>query len=74
VAKGFDLPVIRDPNDIDMFENDLLGQNRNALINSPSKITGVSVPTKKKKNSGDEGAQMTGDESLAEADHQPRLV
>jgi hypothetical protein len=57
-----------------MFEDGLLWQKRNTLINSPSKISGISIPTKKKKNSGDEGAQMTDDESLAEANDQPRRV
>jgi hypothetical protein len=49
-----------------------MGQKINALVNSPSKVTGVSVPAKKSKNSGDDETQQSNSDNLAAADNQPR--
>jgi hypothetical protein len=72
-TRDFELPVIRGPNDVDMFEVDPMGQKINALVNSPSKVTGVSVPAKKSKNSGDDETQQSNSDNLAAADNQPRM-
>jgi hypothetical protein len=72
-TRDFELPVIRGPNDVDMFEVDPMGQKINALVNSPSKVTGVSVPAKKSQHSGDDETQQSNSDNLAAADNQPRM-
>jgi hypothetical protein len=62
-------PVIKGPNDVVMFEE---GSKRNALVNSPSKIAGVSVPAKRAKGTGEEEEHQSDSDSLAEAEYQPR--
>lgn len=69
----FVLPVIRGPNDVVMFEDDPLGQKRNALVNSPSKVSGVSVPAKRSKGTGEDETQQIDTDIPAAAENQPRL-
>jgi hypothetical protein len=68
----FTFPVIKGPNDIIMFEEDPEGSKRNALVNSPSKIVGVSVPTKRAKGTGEDEEHQYDSDSFAEAENQPR--
>jgi hypothetical protein len=65
-------PVIKGPNDVIMFEEDPEGSKRNALVNSPSKIAGVSVPAKRAKGTGEEEEHQSDSDSLAEVEYQPR--
>jgi hypothetical protein len=67
-------PVIKGPNDVVMFEDDPAGNKRNALVNSPSKVFGISVPAKRTKGTGDiEEEQQTESNFMAVAENQPRL-
>jgi hypothetical protein len=68
----FIFPVIKGPNDVIMFEEDPEGSKRNALVNSPSKIVGVSVPTKRAKGTGEDEEHQYDSDSFAEAENQPR--
>jgi hypothetical protein len=65
-------PVIKGPNDVLMFDEDPEGSKRNALVNSPSKIAGISVPAKRAKGTGEEEEHQSVSDSLAEAGDQPR--
>jgi hypothetical protein len=56
-----------------MFEDDPLGQKRNALVNSPSKVSGVSVPAKCSKGTGEDETQQADSDNPAAAKNQPRL-
>jgi hypothetical protein len=49
VPLDFSFPVIKGPNDVVMFEEDPEGSKRSALVNSPSKIAGVTVLAKRAK-------------------------
>ncbi|KAK1678461.1 hypothetical protein QYE76_039309 [Lolium multiflorum] len=65
-------PVIKGPNDVVMFEDDPAGQKRNAIVNSPSKVAGISVPAKRAKGTGENEEQRSDSDILAEAENQPR--
>jgi hypothetical protein len=71
-SRDFTFPVIKGPHDVVMFEEDPEGSKRNALVNSPSKIAGVSVPAKRAKGIGEDEEHQSDSESLAEAENQPR--
>jgi hypothetical protein len=64
-------PVIKGPNEVIMIEEDPEGSKRNALVNSPSKIAGVSVPAKRAKGTGEEEEHQSDSDSLVEAENQP---
>jgi hypothetical protein len=71
-SPDFTFPVIKGPNDVIMFEEDPEGSKRNALVNSPSKIVGVSVPAKRAKGTGEENEHQSDSDFLAKAENQPR--
>jgi hypothetical protein len=72
-VKHFIFPVVKGPNDLVMFEDDPLGQKRNVLINSPSKVAGISVLAKRSKGTGEDDEQASDVDKLAAAEVQPRL-
>jgi hypothetical protein len=65
-------PVIKGPNDVIMFEDDPAGQKRNALVNSPSKVAGITVPAKRAKGTGEVDDEQSDSDTLAAAVNQPR--
>jgi hypothetical protein len=56
-----------------MSEDDPAGQKRNALVNSPSKVAGITVLAKRAKGTGEVEEQQSDSDTLAAAENQPRL-
>jgi hypothetical protein len=62
-------PVIKGPNDVIMFEDDPAGQKRNTLVNSPSKVAGISVPAKRAKGTGEVEEEQSDSDILVAAEN-----